>query len=330
MNVIDEMNLADPYYMAYHIYSLALKDEDMYDGLSKVLYFSKICFDADNVILYRQDETGDYIHEHNSALMNTNSSIVTAILNSAKSLLENNYKYELDINFNNLNKVAFIRIPIKGRSYALAITGNKKFRNFDDKFISVYQATMQEILGKLEQFESLRKTSEVDVLTRLSNRNKYEKDITDMEISDGMIYAIFDLFRLKNINDNYDHQKGDEYIKRTAEILKKHFPKFAYYIDPTGKKVRSETGSSLYRIGGDEFALISKTESYDSAKIKIMIIQDEVKNMDLGIDEPLGINYGLVKAKNGNTFRDLYLESDALLSENKIEQYQQLGLERRK
>ena len=328
--MLEEIKTNDPYFMAYYIYTLALRDDDIRDGITKALYFTKVFFNAENVILYKKDDNGDYVHEFNSALMNKNSGIVTAILNSAKGIVEMQKKYELNINLNNIGNIFFVKLNTENGKYAIAITGEKKFINTDDNFLTIFCETMREILSKMEQIDALSKSSEKDLLTKLSNRNKYENDISTKKISDGMIYAIFDLFRLKNINDNYDHQKGDEYIKKTADILKMHFPKYVYIVDQTGKKVKSETGSCLYRIGGDEFVLISDTESYDNALIKILIIQDEIRNMNIGVDEPLGINFGLISAKKGDTFRDLYLRSDALLSENKREYYSQLGYNRRK
>ena len=326
----ETMNITDPYFMSYHIYSLALSDKDMRDGLGKALYFTKLAFNADNVILYKLNESGDYAHIHNSALMNTNSSLITVVLNSAKTLLDNKKKYELNLNFNNIGNIAFIKINVNDNVYVIALTGNKKFINLvDDKFLNIFIDTMDKILDKLEQFEELKKSSDVDTLTGLSNRNAYERDMNERQISDGMIYVIFDLFRLKTINDNYNHKKGDEYINKAAEVLKKHFPKYIYTIDSTGKKVRSETGSCIYRIGGDEFVLVSDTETCENVQVKLMIIQDEIKNMDLNVDEPLGINYGFVQAKDGDKLRDLYLKSDRLLADSKREQYKRMGIERR-
>lgn len=325
----EDLNITDPYFMAYNIYSLALKDENMRDGIGKALYFAKLSFNADNIILYKVNEQGDYVHIHNSALMNTNSSVVTAILNSAKSILDNQKQYELNLNFGNIHNIAFIKINVNNDTYVVALTGKEQFVNFDARFLSVFTDTMSKVLDKLDQFEKLTKSSDIDILTGLSNRNAYERDMNEKTISNGMIYVIFDLFRLKTINDNYSHQKGDEYIKKTAEVLKKHFPKYIYTIDATGKKVRTETGSCIYRVGGDEFVLISDTETYESVQIKLMIIQDEIKNMNLNVEETLGVNYGFVQAKDGDTLRDLYLKSDNLLSDSKREQYQRLGLERR-
>lgn len=329
-NLSEEMQISDPYFMAYHILSTALRSKNMQEDIPKTLYMSKLFFQADAVILYKQNENGDYIHKYNSALMNFNPTIITTILNSAKKMVEKKQLYELNININNIKNLVFIQINVDGNNYIIALSGEQKFKNLEHEFITLYVDSMKELISKLELFNNLSKSSEVDTLTGLSNRNKYENDIKKIQIPDGTIYALFDLFRLKNINDNYSHEKGDEYIKKTADILKSHFPRYIYTHDLTGKKVKVESGTCLYRIGGDEFVLISDTESYENAQIKMMIIQDEIRNMDLGLNEITGINYGLVEARDGETFRDLYLKADVLLSDSKKEFYQALGFERRK
>ena len=329
-NTFEEKQISDPYFMAYHILSTALRSKNMNEDIPKTLYMAKLFFHADDIVLYKQNESGDYVHKYNSALMNFNPSLITAVLNSAKSMVEMKDVYELNLSLNDFNKLAFIRINVDNNNYVVALSGKQDFSNLKQEFINIYRDSMRELLSKLELFNTLSKSSEVDALTGLSNRNKYEKDIKEIPICDGLIYALFDLFRLKNINDNYSHEKGDEYIKKAADILKKHFPRYIYTRDATGKRVKAESGTCLYRVGGDEFVLISDTESYESAQIKMMIIQDEAKNIDLGINEKIGINYGLTEAKNNETFRDLYLKSDALLSNNKKEYYQSLDLDRRK
>ena len=97
-----------------------------------------------------------------------------------------------------------------------------------------------------------------------------------------------------------------------------------------GKINKLETGSYLYRIGGDEYVLISYNESYESVNDKIELIQEEVRNMDIGVNESIGINYGLVVNTNSSSFKELYMEADSYLSENKRETYKALGLERRR
>ncbi len=322
--------ISDPYFLAYNLYSMAMKNEDMTNGITKALYFSKIYFNADNVILYKMNDDGEYVHTFNSALMNSNSNLTTSVLNAAKAMVQRKQFYQLTPNFQDMNNIAFLRIDVNDSHYVVALTGNNPFKNMDETKTSIFINSMNGILNKYEQINDLSKLSKIDMLTGLGTRNAYEDDTAIKPVHDGMIYAMFDLFRLKNINDNYSHQKGDEYIKKAAQILRNHFPKYIKTVDKTGKIVKSETGTYLYRVGGDEFILISDTESYESAKIKIMIIEDEVRNMDLGVNEVVGINYGLTEAKQDESFRDLYLKSDELLEYNKRANYAALGIERRK
>ena len=326
----EEVNKIDPYYIAYNILLTALKNEDIRDGISKSLYMTKMCFNADNVILYKLNENGDYVHKYNQSLMKSNSSLTTSILNYTKATLKDNQATELKLDFMNLHNVAFIPVETNDEKYVIALTGDKDFENLNNTFVSTFINTMHTLLEKVELFERLMKSSEIDTLTGLSNRNAFEDYQNKTELTNGTVYVLFDLFRLKNINDNYSHAKGDEYIKKTADILKKYFPKYVYTVDSTGKKSRANTGSYLYRIGGDEFVLISNTESFQDTMLKIMIIQNEIQNLDLGINEILGINYGLVERKDNQTFRDLYLEADKLLSQNKKQTYETLGFERRR
>ena len=326
----EEVNKIDPYYIAYNIFLTALKNKDIRDGISKSLYMAKMCFNANNVVLYELDDNGDYVHKYNQALMHGNSALTTSILNYAKGTLKNNQITKLKLDFMNLHNVVFIPIETDDEKYVIALTGDNEFENLNNAFISTFTTTMSSLLEKLELFEKLMQSSEIDTLTGLSNRNAFESSQSKTELTNGTIYVLFDLFRLKNINDNYSHAKGDEYIKKTAAILKKYFPKYVYTVDSTGKKSKANTGSYLYRIGGDEFVLISNTESFQDTMLKIMIIQNEIQNLDLGINETLGINYGLVERKDNQTFRDLYLEADKLLSQNKKQTYEALGFERRR
>lgn len=88
----------------------------------------------------------------------------------------------------------------------------------------------------------------LDAMTRVYNRNTYEKRISELE-SEGekyksLYFALCDVNFLKFINDTYGHKKGDEAIIRCAEIL---------------KRIIGEDGG-VYRIGGDEFVCISEKE----------------------------------------------------------------------
>lgn len=323
-------NQSNPYFSFYHILSTALKEDNIEQGIEKSLDISKKVFNATDVIVYKKDENDNYIHIFNNSTMSNDSNITTTVLNKAKKILENKDYYHFNLDFDFLKNILVVSINLAKAKYTIAITYNQQIPNYNQEYLNLFIETMQIIFSKYEQIKILSKSAETDSLTGLNNRIAYDRKIKNLIISDSLIYGLFDLFRLKRINDNYSHDCGDEYIRKTAEILKKYFPKYSYSIDIHGKMNKCATGSCLYRIGGDEFVLISDSESYEDALIKIMILRDEIKNIDLNIDEIIGINYGLVARKNNESYKDLYLLADNLLSEDKKKTYKLLGIDRRK
>ena len=126
---------------------------------------------------------------------------------------------------------------------------------------------------------------------------------------------MFDLFRLKYVNDNFSHDHGDRYIIEVAKILSKYFPT-----------------SNIYRIGGDEFVLITKSQNIEKIESTLKLIKEEVQAIVLDANNhiPLFINYGVSHHKNNETIRDLYIIADKLLQQDKKRLYKKLGIERRK
>lgn len=103
----------------------------------------------------------------------------------------------------------------------------------------------------------LRKVSETfyknlaytDVLTGLRSRLAFETDLEQLQKSvisvasgtSGVVIVVYDLNRLKVINDNFGHSAGDNYIKRMGEVILSI----------------SLEGARHYRIGGDEFVTVA-------------------------------------------------------------------------
>jgi len=61
---------------------------------------------------------------------------------------------------------------------------------------------------------------------------------------------ILDIDNFKSINDKFGHSVGDSVIQYVAEILKRV----------------SKGGETVARIGGEEFAVIARFDSFESAK----------------------------------------------------------------
>lgn len=121
------------------------------------------------------------------------------------------------------------------------------------------QKANKEIKGKQERLEFL---SYRDILTSLFNRHKYLEMLSEYIKAppQNVGVAYIDLNGLKQINDSSSHEAGDQYICNTANALRLFFE------------------DHCYRIGGDEFVIISTdTDQAD--------FNDRIEKLKAGTDE---------------------------------------------
>lgn len=127
--------------------------------------------------------------------------------------------------------------------------------------------------------DNLCKLSNIDKLSNLYNRNKFNNDLATSYTSpyDNIILMFLDLDNLKDINDNFGHTLGDKLIAATAKVLRETF-----------------VNCDVYRIGGDEFIVIAKGVDYE----EFLKLYDKMKKrLDIGkIYHSCGISY---KKSNG-------------------------------
>jgi diguanylate cyclase (GGDEF)-like protein len=105
----------------------------------------------------------------------------------------------------------------------------------------------KEILtAEVEKLKHYQDLAYEDALSGLMNRRAFDKDLS-LEIARAsrktdytFSVLLIDLNDFKNINDTHGHKKGDETIQWIAQFLK--------------SQVRLQ--DTVYRIGGDEFAVI--------------------------------------------------------------------------
>ncbi len=129
-------------------------------------------------------------------------------------------------------------------------------------------------LGRFWLFEDQTKEQKVlqaaelnaehDALTSIYNRRRFDMDLPRMMAQaerdeKRLTLMIFDLDEFKPINDIYGHESGDIVLKQIAHSL-------------SSQLRRNEV---LYRIGGDEFALLLGSISDDEVKI----IADRIVNL---------------------------------------------------
>ena len=113
-------------------------------------------------------------------------------------------------------------------------------------------------------------------------------------------FLIFDVNRLKEVNDKKGHLAGDELILRAAECIGECFG------------VPGE--SNCFRIGGDEFAAIVKRISRDEIDRRLAWFTERQK--EAGISVAAGLAYA---EEIGETdFRELFLKADRNMYSDKM------------
>ena len=100
-----------------------------------------------------------------------------------------------------------------------------------------------------------------DLLTNLYNRNYFEKKVKELMNKNIPFSIVFiDLDNFKYVNDTFGHDKGDEILISTAEILRKNLK---------GKDL-------IARFGGDEFVAAVIECDKNCAKAMFEKIQEEI------------------------------------------------------
>jgi diguanylate cyclase (GGDEF)-like protein len=96
--------------------------------------------------------------------------------------------------------------------------------------------------------------AEIDVMTGFLNRRVYEEDMKSLvkkPPKENIIYISIDLNGLKEVNDRYGHETGDELIVGAAQCLNDCF----------------KDRGKIYRLGGDEFVVLLYGDKEELNKI---------------------------------------------------------------
>lgn len=145
-----------------------------------------------------------------------------------------------------------------------------------------------------EAKEAYRRLAFTDMMTDLKNRTAFERHMekiraAEQEYPAGQmpfptIILIADLNYLKRINDRWGHGSGDAAIRAAAQILKNEFG----------------SDSRCYRIGGDEFCVISERMTEEDFTARFEKFLRETSEHMVGADYALSVAAGYaVAGKDG-------------------------------
>ena len=88
--------------------------------------------------------------------------------------------------------------------------------------------------------EQLRRRIRIDVLTGALSRAAFDEDLADGSRHADCRLCIIDIDYFKSVNDNFGHAIGDMLLQEFVKVLQR----------------KTRRLSRLYRLGGEEFALV--------------------------------------------------------------------------
>ncbi len=151
--------------------------------------------------------------------------------------------------------------------------------------------------------KELQILSTIDQLSGCKNRRGLNYEIKKYE--NQVVFALLaDIDNFKQLNDNYGHDIGDLFLSNFAKILQSNFGV-----------------SNVFRIGGDEFFIITNSETLQSCLKKFEISRKEissisfVKNTELNITISAGYTYKVLSGNDG--FEIMYKDLDIALYKSK-------------
>ena len=122
-------------------------------------------------------------------------------------------------------------------------------------------------------------------------------------------FAMIDIDNFKNYNDTYGHHQGDIALEAVAKVLKSSMNRSNDYV---------------FRLGGEEFALVFISKSLETSidftkKICIEVEDLKLEHSKNDVSEFLTISIGLLckKAKGIENYIKFYEDADELLYQSK-------------
>ena len=152
--------------------------------------------------------------------------------------------------------------------------------------INELEAKINRIIRERELRAELKRLSIRDGLTGLYNRRYFDENLKREAIRAfrqhyGLFLLLVDVDNFKDYNDHFGHQKGDDLLKELARLM------MLYSRDNV---------DSVYRYGGDEFAVIIPHAQHQQAMMVARRLRSKFNTSNLG---PASLSMGMARLEGG-------------------------------
>jgi len=192
-----------------------------------------------------------------------------------------------------------LRLKTKDGAYKWFMLTISSFAD-DSGYITRVMGKYSDIDRQVKERELLKHRAQMDFATGLYNKSATEELISlALESGDMAPSAVLiaDIDDLKIINDSFGHTEGDRAISMVAGTLKAHF----------------RSTDIIGRIGGDEFmVLLSGMGEENKIRATLTALSHKIFSLHIGRnnDYPIRCSMGLVIARPGDSFEELYRKAD--------------------
>lgn len=153
--------------------------------------------------------------------------------------------------------------------------------------------------SRAQERELLLHVGYYDNLTGLFNRNRYISDVHACTLTGSVGIVYLDVNGMKEYNDCYGHEHGDQVLKKCADFMRNCFD-----------------AADCYRIGGDEFIIIWKGCTQEIFSQHLLLLKREFA-FSSGIDAAIGARW-----EEGNfSLADLIQQADRSMYAAKKQYY---------
>jgi len=177
-------------------------------------------------------------------------------------------------------------------------------------FIICIENREEFVKKEMEQLQALsiaNETARRDSLTGIRNMTAYQefeaglqKDVEEKAVESFGI-AVCDLNDLKTINDTQGHKAGDEYIKDACRLICRVF-----------------AHCPVFRVGGDEFAVILRDKEYNDRNDLVAAFRRQIEdNVRIGSGPVVALGLADYMPSNDSSVEEVFKRADSRMYEDK-------------
>ena len=148
-----------------------------------------------------------------------------------------------------------------------------------------------------EKNKALASLSELDSLTSIFNRRSFDRDLENYITDPSLALIILDIDYFKAINDTYGHQVGDTILQKLSTLLRSLL----------------RESDTLYRIGGEEFAILMRGHKKEDIQSIVQRLLRTVGEYNFEIEQQVHISAGVSMCTKSDTPSLLFKRTDDAL-----------------